>query len=84
GALTGAAVGEIIATGQQMLSYTIEPLPGVVETLQALKGRYRIIVITKGDLLDQEAKIARSGLGDYLDDVHVVSDKTPDVYARLF
>ncbi len=84
GAIGAGAIGEIIEIGREMLAYPIEALPGVVETLQSLKGRYRVIVITKGDLLDQEAKIARSGLGDYLDDVHIVSEKTPEVYTRIF
>jgi putative hydrolase of the HAD superfamily len=82
--ISGGAVREIIEIGREMLAYPIEPLPGVIATLTALQGRYRLIVVTKGDLLDQKAKIARSGLGDFLDDVHVVSDKTPEVYARLF
>jgi len=84
GAVPASAIGEIIDIGRQMLAYPIEALPGVMDTLRALKGSYRVIVITKGDLLDQEAKIARSGLGDYLDDVHIVSEKTPEVYTRIF
>ncbi len=82
--ITTAAIQDIIDIGRDMLAYRIDPLPGVSEALQALRGRYRVIVITKGDLLDQEAKIARSGLGDLIDDVHIVSEKTPEVYTRIF
>eukprot|EP01037_Dinobryon_pediforme_P024198 gene24198-25917_t len=82
--LSGGAVREILEIGREMLAYPIEPLPGVVEALRSLKGRYRLVVITKGDLLDQEAKIARSGLGDYFDDVQIVSEKTPEIYTRIF
>jgi putative hydrolase of the HAD superfamily len=84
GAIAALAIAEIIEIGRAMLAYEIEPLPGVRETLERLRGRYRVIVITKGDLLDQEAKIARSGLGDLIDDVHIVSEKTADVYTRIF
>ena len=84
GTLPASRVHEIIDIGRTMLVHPIEPLPGVVEALGRLKGRYRLVVITKGDLLDQEAKIARSGLGDWFDDVHIVSEKTPETYARVF
>ena len=82
--ISAGAIREIIDIGRDMLVARIDPLPGVTETLQALRGHYRIIVITKGDLLDQETKIARSGLGDLIDDVEVVSEKTTEVYARIF
>ena len=84
GAVPSAAVQDIVRIGRTMLEYPIEPLPGVIEALDCLKGNYRLVVITKGDLLDQEAKLARSGLGDYFDDVQIVSEKTPEVYARIF
>jgi len=82
--ISGGAIAEIIDIGRDMLVYPIEPLPGVMATLAALRGRYRIVIITKGDLLDQEAKIARSGLGDLIDDVQIVSEKTAEVYTRIF
>ncbi len=50
----------------------------------AMAERHRVILITKGDLLDQERKLAQSGLGDLFHAVEIVSDKTPAVYARLF
>jgi putative hydrolase of the HAD superfamily len=83
--LPSKVIGEILALGHEMLEHPVEPLPGVVETLEALRGRgHRLVVITKGDLLDQEQKLARSGLGDLFDAVEIVSEKTPEVYARIF
>lgn len=80
----GRVIGELIAAGQEMLRHPIELLPHARETVSALAGRYRLMVITKGDLLDQERKVAQSGLGDLFDAVEIVSDKTAPVYAALF
>lgn len=84
GTVPQAVIGKILALGRAMLDYPIEPLPHAQETLEALAGRYRIILITKGDLFDQERKLAQSGLGGFFDAVEIVSDKTPEVYDRLF
>ena len=79
-----AVIAEIVSFGRQMLQNPVETLPHVHETLAALAGRFRIILITKGDLFDQERKLAQSGLGDYFDAVEIVSEKTPETYDRLF
>ena len=71
-----AVIGELIAAGQDMLAHPIELLPNAQSTIKALAGDYRILLITKGDLLDQERKLAQSGLGDVFDWVEIVSDKT--------
>ncbi len=84
GKVPGHVIGEIIAAGQEMLSHPIELLPGVEETIAALAGRYRLVLITKGDLLDQERKLAQSGLGARFDAVEIVSHKTPQAYASIF
>ena len=78
------AVAEILAFGREMLRHPIETLPHARDTLAALAGRYRLILITKGDLFDQERKLAASGLGEFFDAVEIVSDKTAAVYARIF
>lgn len=78
----GHVIAAIIEAGQEMLAHPIELLPGVAETLAALAGR-RMMVITKGDLLDQERKVAQSGLGDLFSAVEIVSAKTPPVYAAV-
>ncbi len=84
GTVPQAVIGKILALGRAMLDYPIETLPHVQETLEALAGKYRIILITKGDLFDQERKLAQSGLGDFFNAVEIVSDKRPDVYDRVF
>lgn len=77
-------IREIIAAGQDMLAHPIELLPHARETVGALAGAYRVLLVTKGDLLDQERKLAQSGLGDMFDGVEIVSQKTPSVYAAIF
>ncbi len=80
----GHVVRDIIAVGQEMLAHPIELLPGVEETMLELAPDYWILLITKGDLLDQERKIAQSGLGELFDAVEIVSDKTPQVFSEVF
>jgi putative hydrolase of the HAD superfamily len=84
GQVSASVIGEILGFGRQMLQNPVEALPHARETLDALAGRYRILLITKGDLFDQERKLAQSGLGDYFSAVEIVSDKTPSVYERIF
>ncbi|MBX3568160.1 MAG: HAD family hydrolase [Rhizobiaceae bacterium] len=84
GRVSGAIIAEILAAGREMLSHPVETLPGVRETLDALSGDYRIVLITKGDLFDQERKLAQSGLGDFFDGVEIVSDKSAATYERVF
>jgi putative hydrolase of the HAD superfamily len=81
---SGSVIREILAAGREMLTHPIETLPGVEATLRHLADNYRLIVITKGDLLDQERKLAASGLGDHFSAVEIVSEKTADIYVRLF
>ena len=82
--VSATVIAELIRAGQEMLSHPIELLPGAGEAVGALAGRYRIVLMTKGDLMDQERKLAQSGLGDLFDAVEIVSDKTADTYARIF
>jgi len=77
-------IAEILAAGQDMLSHPIHLLPHAQEALEALAERHRLVLITKGDLLDQDRKLAQSGLGDLFDAVEIVSHKTSEVYARAF
>ncbi|WP_299652862.1 HAD family hydrolase [uncultured Tateyamaria sp.] len=80
----GAVIGDLIAAGQEMLSHPIDLLPFAKDAVAVAKDRGPVLLITKGDLLDQERKLAQSGLGDLFDGVEIVSDKTPSVYARIF
>ena len=77
-------IREIIAAGQEMLRHPIELLPGVEAAVDALAERHPLVLITKGDLLDQERKLAQSGLGERFAGVEIVSHKTPGVYAGIF
>jgi putative hydrolase of the HAD superfamily len=79
-----AILKDLIDLGRDMAAHPIEILPDVRETLEAVAERYRILLITKGDLLDQEQKLARSGLGELFQAVEIVSDKSPPTYRRIF
>ena len=59
-------------------------MPHARAAVTAAADTHRVLLITKGDLLDQERKLAQSGLGDLFDGVEIVSDKTPDTYAAIF
>jgi putative hydrolase of the HAD superfamily len=85
GEVAAAQIQQIIDWGKQMMDHPIELLPGVEETVEQLRnsGRYRLLVITKGDLLHQESKLAASGLADRFDHVEIVSEKAPEVYQRI-
>ena len=77
-------IAEIIAAGREMLAHPIELLPHAAAAVATAAERHRVVLITKGDLLDQERKLAQSGLGEAFHAVEIVSDKTAAVYARLF
>jgi putative hydrolase of the HAD superfamily len=66
-----------------MLSAPVELLDGVAETIATLVGEYRLVLVTKGDLFDQESKLARSGLGDAFGAVEIVSQKDARTYAAV-
>ncbi len=82
GAIPGEDIGELIDWGKEMLVHPVELLDGVEATLDALAGRYRLLLITKGDLFDQESKIARSGLADRFAHIEIVSVKDAPTYRR--
>ena len=84
GRVPAEVISELLAAGREMLDHPIELLPHAREAVEAVAGHYRVLLITKGDLLHQERKLAQSGLGDLFDAVEIVSDKTPQVYARIF
>lgn len=80
-----AVIGEILARAKHMLAHPVHLLDGVAQAVAAVKGAgHKVMVITKGDLIDQEAKLARSGLADLFDAVEVVSEKDEALYRRLF
>ena len=77
-------ISELIAAGQDMLQHPIELLPGAQEAVAELAESHCVLLITKGDLLDQERKLAQSGLGDLFDGVEIVSAKTRPIYDEIF
>ncbi|TYB82093.1 HAD family hydrolase [Maritimibacter fusiformis] len=79
-----SVIRQIVEAGQEMLRHPIELLPHVETTIAALAPDFTLVLITKGDLLDQERKLAQSGLGEMFDAVEIVSDKTPTTYATAF
>ncbi|KQY84745.1 HAD family hydrolase [Brevundimonas sp. Root1423] len=84
GEAPASVVREILAAGREMLAHPVETLPGVDEALAALSESYRLVLITKGDLLDQERKLAASGLGDLFAAIEIVSEKDRQTYDRVF
>jgi putative hydrolase of the HAD superfamily len=83
GRVTRHEVLALVNLAKDMLSADTELLDDVRATVTTLAGQYRLMLITKGDLLDQEAKIRRSGLGGCFRDIEVVSDKRRETYARV-
>jgi putative hydrolase of the HAD superfamily len=84
GKIRAEEIQQLIALGQEMLAHPVDLLEGVVETLALLSPRHRLIVITKGDLRDQERKLAKSGLADHFERVEIVSEKNASTYAEIF
>ncbi len=84
GQVPNAAIAEILAAAKDMMRHPVEPLPHARAALEALRGRVRLVLVTKGDLFDQERKLAESGLGELFDAVEIVSEKTDATYARVF
>lgn len=84
GRVPASVIGEILSAGQEMLSHPIELLPHAGEAVERLASSHRLVLITKGDLLDQERKLAQSGLGEMFHAVEIVSDKTRATYERAF
>ena len=76
-------IAAILNIGKEMLDKPIELLDGVEEVLQSLQGKYKLIVATKGDLLDQERKLEKSNLLKYFHHIEVMSDKKAKDYKKL-
>lgn len=85
GNISADKIGRIVELGKSLLNIDATPLPEVEETLRTLseRKRYKMVMFTKGELLDQENKLRRSGLQKYLDGYEIVSDKTPEAFLSL-
>jgi putative hydrolase of the HAD superfamily len=76
-------VAKVMSLGKEMLNHPIEVLEGVGEVLETLKDRYRLVVATKGDLLDQERKLRKSGIAHYFHHIEIMSEKDDANYLKL-
>ncbi len=83
GQVPASVIGMILDTGKAMLEHPIDLLPGVEATLQRMSKEHPLMLVTKGDLFDQESKIARSGLAEYFSTIEIVSEKDPQTYRDL-
>ncbi len=81
--ITGKEVQRVLDLAKQMLSTDVELIAGVAEVVAQLAQTYPLLLITKGDLAHQEAKIEQSGLKAYFRSIEIVTDKTPQSYAAL-
>lgn len=79
-----AVIRQLIEAGQEMLAHPIELLPHARAAVEAVAQTHRVLLITKGDLIDQERKLAQSGLGDLFHGVEIVSEKTAQTYETVF
>ncbi|MEZ0218611.1 MAG: HAD family hydrolase [Rariglobus sp.] len=83
GQIAPAELRKLISLGREMLAHPVDLLDGVAETVASLSSHHRLLVITKGDLRDQERKIAKSGLSAHFRHVEIVSDKTESAYTAI-
>ncbi|MFK7869120.1 MAG: HAD family hydrolase [Roseobacter sp.] len=84
GKVAGSVIAEILDAGREMLGHPVDLLPHAQAAVEAAKHKHRVVLITKGDLLDQERKLAQSGLGELFDAVEIVSDKNVQMYTEVF
>ena len=83
GKISAESIERILALGKELLDKDIELLDGVEDVLKALHGKYRLVMATKGDLLDQERKLNKSGLAKYFHHIEIVSEKQEPEYRKL-
>lgn len=83
GTVSVKSIEMITKLGKELIQKPIVLLPGVEETLQALKNKYKLVVATKGDLKDQQRKLHNSGLGHYFHHIEVMADKNQEDYTKL-
>ncbi len=84
GRIAADEIHDIVQLGKTMIEAPVDLLEGVEETLAAVSGRFRVILITKGDIVDQSSKIERSGLAGHFEQVEIVPRKDAGVYRAIF
>jgi len=82
--VTAADLHRIVGLGKTLLRHPVDLLPGVREAVAAVAADWPVVLITKGDLFHQEAKVRQSGLSALFRRIEIVSEKDPATYARLF
>ena len=83
GRISATDIHRIVALAKELLRHPVELLPGVAEAVEAVAARFDIVLITKGDLFHQEAKVRDSGLARWFRRIEIVSEKDVPTYARL-
>lgn len=83
GTIPASVLQKIIDLGKELLQKPVIPMEGVEETLTQLKGTHKLVCATKGDLLDQERKLVKSGLASYFHHIEIMSDKKEVDYTKL-
>src|SRR5262245_14164695 len=83
GRIPGTVIQALLERGKEMLAHPVELLPGVAETVASLGRSHRLVLVTKGDLFNQEQKVARSGLAEFFERVEIVTEKDPATYRRI-
>ena len=83
GLISSGDLHRLVGIGKEVLAHPVELLPGIRESVEKVAATYRIVLITKGDLLHQQAKVKRSRLGELFQRIEIVSEKDPAAYARV-
>ena len=83
GKISAREIQMLIDLGRDMLAHPVELLDGVLETVAEVAKSHRLILVTKGDLVDQQRKLGKSGLADHFSEVEILSEKDVSTYARL-
>ncbi|WP_036115986.1 MULTISPECIES: HAD family hydrolase [Luteibacter] len=84
GRIEARDIHRIVRLAKDVLSHPVDLLPGIREAVEAVAAHHRVVLITKGDLFHQEAKVARCGLADVFHRIEIVSEKDTATYTRLF
>ena len=83
GLISSVDLHRLVGIGKEVLAHPVELLPGIREAVETLAADYRIVLITKGDLIHQQAKVERSCLSELFQRIEIVSEKNPPAYARV-
>lgn len=84
GRISSHDIHRMVEIGKELLRHPVELLPGICEAVEAIAEHHPLVLITKGDLFHQEAKVRDSGLAKYFPRIEIVSEKDPPTYQRLF